>query len=605
MNKEKGIYKNLFNSEKEQRKDFKILGYKKQNKKKYKPNKRTIAYILAASLGVAGLAEYYKNSVNYATTSSDKKIAVLNEDGTVKDEIEGSIIAINGGINLETYEIVYISPEGEEKTGRILKSALDGIKTSRIHNSVLEDYNKIYKISEDTNFYKNKKDITEYQVIPAETMVLGKEENNPEIGFLNVYYFDEEGYQKGQVETKYLEELGNFENYSQKYMSLGKILEKKVISQSVEIRKEKNFESEIKGNINEASKIIVHNNKREENGELWSYIETDDGTKGWIPTDYIVGLNDEILTNNPEEKSVEDSNNNDEIVEIENNKSEKRIIKNPETKEYYGKKAIVGIDVSGMSGNDLRNMLQNKKGISKKTKRNNKEVDTSNLAGKINYVIIRVGYSGYGKGDIKVKEDENYLEQIKVCEELGVPYGLYHYSTAITLEELEKEKEQNRKSIEKAKKEGKLNNFLLGITYDFEFAKPGVDRTENIDRTQIVSECVKDGNTIYVAGNLIGKDIHLDEVRDTTEEKPNIWLPVSTDKNCNIHNVSMKHIKKIQKDANIVMLQVVLDAEDKYDINVMDPQYYNKLIRENTDKDVTSKAKNILKKIFSQDKEHE
>lgn len=48
---------------------------------------------------------------------------------------------------------------------------------------------------------------------------------------------------------------------------------------------------------------------------------------------------------------------------------------------------------------------------------------------EIDYVIIRCGYTSLTDG-ITTKEDPYFKQNIKQCEELSIPYGIYYYSTA-------------------------------------------------------------------------------------------------------------------------------------------------------------------------------
>lgn len=73
------------------------------------------------------------------------------------------------------------------------------------------------------------------------------------------------------------------------------------------------------------------------------------------------------------------------------------------TKEYNG------IDISKWNGN----------------------VNLQNVVLEIDFVIIRCGYTSNTDGTT-LKIDDQFKENIKQCKELGIPYGVYYYSLAIT-----------------------------------------------------------------------------------------------------------------------------------------------------------------------------
>lgn len=76
-------------------------------------------------------------------------------------------------------------------------------------------------------------------------------------------------------------------------------------------------------------------------------------------------------------------------------------------------------------------------------------IDVSKYQGKIDwqkvkdqgvqYVFIRVGYRGYGNGEIKL--DEYFEEYMKGAAQVGIPVGVYFFSQATTAEEAVEEAE--------------------------------------------------------------------------------------------------------------------------------------------------------------------
>lgn len=64
----------------------------------------------------------------------------------------------------------------------------------------------------------------------------------------------------------------------------------------------------------------------------------------------------------------------------------------------------------------------------------NKNIDWDKLKGQIDFAILRIGYTGYGKTKNK-KMDSTFEEKYAKCKELGIPVGVYWYSCAVTEEE--------------------------------------------------------------------------------------------------------------------------------------------------------------------------
>ena len=65
--------------------------------------------------------------------------------------------------------------------------------------------------------------------------------------------------------------------------------------------------------------------------------------------------------------------------------------------------------------------------------KHNGDIDWKQVADAVDFAIIRVGYRGYGTGEIG--EDENYAENLKGANKAKIPVGVYFYSQATTVEE--------------------------------------------------------------------------------------------------------------------------------------------------------------------------
>jgi len=105
---------------------------------------------------------------------------------------------------------------------------------------------------------------------------------------------------------------------------------------------------------------------------------------------------------------------------------------------------------------------------------------------KIHHVIIRLGASPYGKNaelgePTKSTNPDEIVKMVKVCEEYGIPYGYYYYSTGINNKEaLNKFKiiKNLKKTVEQKYKKstGKKTSPDLPIFVDVENAESGNNR---------------------------------------------------------------------------------------------------------------------------------
>lgn len=132
-------------------------------------------------------------------------------------------------------------------------------------------------------------------------------------------------------------------------------------------------------------------------------------------------------------------------------------------------------------------------------------------AAGVDYAIIRLGYRGYGTGDIRL--DDRYEANMKGAISADIPVGVYFYSQAITVEEAEEEAQF-------------VLNKLAGfnITYPVVFDMEEVDdedartnpltQAERTDITIAFCEKIKAaGYTPMVYGNIRWMIMHLDLAR--------------------------------------------------------------------------------------------
>lgn len=91
----------------------------------------------------------------------------------------------------------------------------------------------------------------------------------------------------------------------------------------------------------------------------------------------------------------------------------------------------------------------------------NGEIDWEKVSQEVDFAFIRVGYCGYGTGEIN--EDKEAKTNLKQAKKAGVPAGVYFYTQAINTQEAEAEAEFVIDFIKHCK-------VSLPVVIDFEYA---------------------------------------------------------------------------------------------------------------------------------------
>lgn len=97
----------------------------------------------------------------------------------------------------------------------------------------------------------------------------------------------------------------------------------------------------------------------------------------------------------------------------------------------------------------------------------------ADITKKVDYVIIRVGYRGYGSGELKV--DEQFQSNLDACKKFGIAYGLYFFSQAINAKEAEEEVELISSLVN-------IKSAQYGVWCDTELSNDGKGRADTITR---------------------------------------------------------------------------------------------------------------------------
>ena len=261
---------------------------------------------------------------------------------------------------------------------------------------------------------------------------------------------------------------------------------------------------------------------------------------------------------------------------------------------------VIGIDVSeNMPADQLKELLQSKDGIPS----NLYDVDgnlynASNYSGKVNYVMIKIGARGYGDEGNLIDNGIRYAEQAAVCEELGVPYGFYYYSTALTKEEAAEE------IAEVAKNLGKLESTKYNVLpFALDIEQCDGSRLCGKDVTDIAAYWANEAEAttgkvmLYSGGRDVSRTsseriINLTEFNKQLNSGPaRIWTPgprnMSGD---SVYDANQAYINSIAEEGgDISVIQAYLDQSNhsegltnRIDIDIVDKDVLEKMIREKT-----------------------
>lgn len=156
----------------------------------------------------------------------------------------------------------------------------------------------------------------------------------------------------------------------------------------------------------------------------------------------------------------------------------------------------------------------------------NGDIDWTALKEEVDFVFIRVGYRGYGTGEIC--EDENFKENIKGARNADIPFGVYFYSQATTAEEAQEEAEFVIKKVRRYQVD-------LPLIIDFEYATDEQgDYTGRLweaglssdECTQIISAfCQKVTKHNFMAGVYASSSLYDTVIsQDTLADDTVIWV---------------------------------------------------------------------------------
>ena len=304
--------------------------------------------------------------------------------------------------------------------------------------------------------------------------------------------------------------------------------------------------------------------------------EKGENVKGWVDNSYLK----EVVSNREKASNYAPSISSTELQKI------------IDSVKLNDEGRVTGIDSFGITTKQIEKLNNN--GIVEnnvKSEAINQNVDISNINGNINFVYLRIGAMGYGKGELREIENDQYKEQVKKCEELGIPYGFYYYSTSINEEEAKLEYQD---IIEEFESLGDLKYNLLPFAVDVELAaNPQNDRQYGNDvtvakayLTNYIQENLGFDVMLYTSGSCTLSTTKEANVLDLKEYNAltgvkNVWMPMPKQSTGGISNAYQSYLSKFPSNMNLVMKQEVLDMESggaQIDLNTISKKDYVKIL---------------------------
>ena len=146
--------------------------------------------------------------------------------------------------------------------------------------------------------------------------------------------------------------------------------------------------------------------------------------------------------------------------------------------------------------------------------KHNNTIDWKAVKNNVDFVIIRCGYGM----DQANQDDEQYANNIRGCIENGIPFGVYLYSYANTLEKAESEAEHVLRLVTPYKEAIKL-----GIWYDIE-DKIQRDLGKDFLEQIINTFCNKIKENGYTVGIYANKDWLTNRISDNVKNTYPLWV---------------------------------------------------------------------------------
>lgn len=196
-------------------------------------------------------------------------------------------------------------------------------------------------------------------------------------------------------------------------------------------------------------------------------------------------------------------------------------------------------------------------------------IDWDSAKEHIEGVIIRIGYGN----DYAYQDDKQAVQNMDECERLGIPYGVYIYSYAMTMQETESEISHTLRML-------KGRNPVRGVWFDMEDADEykknhGMDVYSEEDRTLLTDICIRFIEEMHSRGYITGVYANYDyykNVLDTNRlsmtEGFNMWLAQwyveEPDMDCMMWQFGAYRIGDHEFDGNIYYADYSSPYKDAY-----------------------------------------
>lgn len=196
-------------------------------------------------------------------------------------------------------------------------------------------------------------------------------------------------------------------------------------------------------------------------------------------------------------------------------------------------------------------------------------IDWDSAKEHIEGVIIRIGYGN----DYAYQDDKQAVQNMDECERLGIPYGVYIYSYAMTMQETESEISHTLRML-------KGRNPVRGVWFDMEDADEykknhGMDVYSKEDRTLLTDICIRFIEEMHSRGYITGVYANYDyykNVLDTNRlsmtEGFNMWLAhwdvEEPDMDCMMWQFGAYRIGDHEFDGNIYYADYSSPYKDAY-----------------------------------------
>lgn len=196
-------------------------------------------------------------------------------------------------------------------------------------------------------------------------------------------------------------------------------------------------------------------------------------------------------------------------------------------------------------------------------------IDWDSAKEHIEGVIIRIGYGN----DYAYQDDKQAVQNMDECERLGIPYGVYIYSYAMTMQETESEIFHTLRML-------KGRNPVCGVWFDMEDADEykknhGMDVYSEEDRTLLTDICIRFIEEMHSRGYITGVYANYDyykNVLDTNRlsmtEGFNMWLAhwdvEEPDMDCMMWQFGAYRIGDHEFDGNIYYADYSSPYKDAY-----------------------------------------